>query len=64
MQRCAGHVARMEDIRNTSRIFIEKHFGKRRLGKPRRIWDDNINMDFEEISYEDQTWIELVQDRV
>jgi hypothetical protein len=54
----------MEDIRNTSRIFIEKHFGKRRLGKPRRIWDDNINMDFEEISYEDQTWIELVQDRV
>ena len=41
--RCAGHVARMEDGRSTFKIFTAK--------RPRRIWEDNIRMDLEEIGF-------------
>jgi hypothetical protein len=38
------HVARMEK-RNSKRILVGKPDGKRRLGRPRRRWVDNIKMD-------------------
>jgi hypothetical protein len=37
--------------------------GKRPLGKPRRRWVDNINMDLEEIGWGNVEWIGLAQDR-
>ena len=37
--------------------------GKRPLGRPRRRWEDNINMDFQEVGCEGVDWIELAQDR-
>ena len=37
--------------------------GKNPLGKPRRIWEDNIKMDLREERYTDMEWIWLVQDR-
>jgi hypothetical protein len=37
--------------------------GKRTLGKPRRIWEDNISMDVREIGWEDMEWMQLAQYR-
>jgi hypothetical protein len=36
--RCAGHVARMEDVRNVYKILVRKLSGKRPLRKHRRRW--------------------------
>ena len=47
--RWAGHVARMEEGRSAFKILTGKPTGKRPLGMPRRRWEDNINMDLEEI---------------
>jgi hypothetical protein len=51
--RWAGHVARMGEKRNAYMILAEKLEGRRRVGRPRRRWVDNIKMD----------WIDLAQDR-
>jgi len=32
------------------RVLVEKTEGKRPLGKPRRRWEDNIQMDLQEVS--------------
>jgi hypothetical protein len=37
--------------------------GKRPLGRPRRRWVDNIQMDLGEIGWDGVDWIELAQDR-
>ena len=47
--RWAGHVARMEEGRSAFKMLRGKPTGKRPLGRPRRIWEDNIRMDLEEI---------------
>ena len=33
------------------RVLMEKPEGKRPLGRPRLIWEDNIKMDFKEIDW-------------
>jgi hypothetical protein len=43
----ARHVARMGEMRNMY-IFVGKPEGERQLGRPRRLWEDNIKMDLEE----------------
>ena len=48
--RWAGHVARMEEGRSAFKILTGKPTRKRRLGRPRRRWEDNIRMDLKEIS--------------
>jgi hypothetical protein len=40
--RWAGHVARMEEQRNAYRLLVGKPEGKGPLGRPRRMWVDNI----------------------
>jgi hypothetical protein len=42
---------------------VGKPGGKRPLGRPRRRWVDNIEMDLGEIGWDGRDWIELVQDR-
>ena len=37
--------------------------GKRPLGRPRHRWEDNINMDLQEVGCGDMDWINLAQDR-
>ena len=37
--------------------------GKRQLGRPRRIWEDNIKMGFQEVGFGGMDWIKLAQDR-
>jgi hypothetical protein len=36
---------------------------RRPLGRPRRRWEDNIEMDLREIGFGDVGWINLAQDR-
>jgi hypothetical protein len=45
----AGHVARMGDMRNAHKILVGKHERERSIGKPWRIWKDNIKMDLREM---------------
>jgi hypothetical protein len=47
--RWTGHVARMGEKRNVYRLMVGKPEGKRPLGRPRRRWIDNNNMDLLEI---------------
>jgi hypothetical protein len=42
---------------------VGKPEGKRPLGRPRRRWADNINMDLREIEWDAMNWIDLAQDR-
>ena len=42
--RWTGHVARLEG-RSVFKILTGKPTGKRPLGRPRHIWEDNIRMD-------------------
>ena len=37
--------------------------GKRSLGRPRSRWEDNINMDLQEVGCRGMDWIDLVHDR-
>jgi hypothetical protein len=37
--------------------------GKRPLGRPRRRWVDNVNMELREIGWDDMDWIDLAQNR-
>jgi len=48
----AGHVARMVQRRNAYNIFVAEPKGKRPLGRPRDIWEDNIRMDLREVGWE------------
>jgi hypothetical protein len=61
--RWAGHVARIGENRNASRLLAEKPEGKRPLLRPRRRWVDNIRMDLGEMVWGDVDWIGLAQDR-
>jgi hypothetical protein len=36
---------------------------KRLLGRPKRRWEDNIDVDLQEVGCGGMDWIELVQDR-
>jgi hypothetical protein len=48
--------------KNTYRILVGKPDGKRPLGRPRRRWVDNINIDLREIEWGGMDWIDLAQD--
>jgi hypothetical protein len=49
--------------RNVYRLLVGKPEGKRPLGRPRRRWIDNIEMDLSEIALSVMDWIGLAQDR-
>jgi hypothetical protein len=51
----------MGEKRNAYRLLVRK--GKRPLGRPRRRWVDNIEIDLLEIGWGDVVWIDLAQDR-
>ena len=44
-------------------VLVGKPEGNRTLGRPRCRWEDNINMDLQEVGYEGMGWIDLAQDR-
>jgi len=41
-----GHVAHIADGRGAYRILVGRPNGKRPLGRPRLIWEDNTKIDF------------------
>jgi hypothetical protein len=43
--------------------LVGKPEEKRRVGRPRRRWVDNIKMHRREIGWDGMDWIELAQDR-
>jgi hypothetical protein len=59
----AGHVARMGEDRVVHRVLVGKPEGKRPLRRPRRRWEDNIKMDFQEVGGGREDWMEVAQDR-
>ena len=61
--RLVGHLARMCEWRVVHRVLVGKHEGKRTMGRPRRRWEDNIKMDFQEVGGSCGDWMELAQDR-
>ena len=61
--RWPGHVARMEEGRSALKKLTATPVRKRRLGRPRRRWEDNIRMDLKEISINTRDWIDSAQDR-
>ena len=57
------HVARIGEGRGVNRILVGKPEGKRQLVRPRCIWEDNIQMDLQEVGCGGMDWVELAQDR-
>ena len=50
-------MSRMGDRRGACRILVGRLEGKKPFGRPRHRWEDNINMDFQEMGWE--AWIGL-----
>ena len=48
----AGYVARMWEKISAYKILVAKPEGKRLLGRPRRRWEDNIEMDLRKTGVE------------
>ena len=53
----------MGEGRGVHRVLVGKPEGKRTLGRPKRRWEDNINMDLQEVGGDCRDWMELPQDR-
>jgi hypothetical protein len=52
----------MGNRRCVYRVLLGKPEGKRPLGRPRCGWEDNINMDLQDLD-EAMNWIELARER-
>jgi hypothetical protein len=61
--RWVGHVAKIGEKRNDCRLLVGKPEQRRPLGRPRRRWVDNIQMDIGEMGYGCVDWIGLARDR-
>jgi hypothetical protein len=60
--RWVGHVARMEERRGAYRSLVERPEGRRPLGTPRHRWEDNINMDLQDVGW--GAWTGLIWLRI
>jgi hypothetical protein len=58
-----GHIAHMEEMRNTYKILVGKTEGNRLIGRSRHRWEDNIRMNVREKGWDGEDWIHLTQDR-
>ena len=53
----------MEEGRSDFKILTGIPAGKRPIGRPRRIWEDNIRKDLNEIGINTRNWVDSAQDR-
>jgi hypothetical protein len=53
----------MGEGRGVYRVLVGKPEGKRPLGRPRRMWEDNIKADLQEVGCGGMDWIELAKDK-
>jgi hypothetical protein len=44
-------------------LLVGKPEGHRLLGKPTRMWFDNIKMDLKDIEWNDMDWTDLAQNK-
>jgi hypothetical protein len=44
-------------------VLVGKQEGKRTLGRPMRRWEDNINMNLQEVGCGCMEWFLMAQDR-
>ena len=49
-------------ITGSTNVLSGKPIVKRPLGRPRRRWEDNFGMDFEEIDINTGNWVDSAQD--
>jgi hypothetical protein len=56
---CSAHV----EVTGVYWVLVGKPEVKRLLGRSRRTWEDNINMDLQEVGCGGMDWIEVTQDR-
>ena len=56
-------MARMGKDRVVHRVLVTKPEGKRPLLRPRRRWEDNIKMNFQDVGGGRGDWFEVAQDR-
>jgi hypothetical protein len=61
--RWARHLTRKWAKRNAYKVLVGKPEGKRPTERPRRTWEDKINVDIREIEWGGMDWIHLAQDR-
>ena len=61
--RWVRHVARMEEGRSVFKMFTGMPTRKKPLGRPRRRWENNITMEYEEIGISTRNWVDSAQDR-
>jgi hypothetical protein len=61
--RWAWHVVRMGEGRGIQKVLVGKPEGKRPVGRPRRRWEENIEVDLQEVGGGCGDWMELAQDR-
>ena len=47
--RWAGLIACMGESKDVYRVLVGIREGKRRLGRPRRRWEENFKMDLQEV---------------
>jgi hypothetical protein len=52
----------MVEKTNACRILMEKPGGDRPLGRPKRMWEDNIKTDLREIRWGSIDWINVAQE--
>ena len=52
----------MGEGKGVHRVLVGKPEGKRPLGRPRRKWEDIINMDLQEVGGGCEDWMELAQE--
>jgi hypothetical protein len=59
--RLAGHVVCMGEGKGVYRVLVGRPKGKRRLGRPRCRWEDNIKLDLREIGINGVNCTQLAQ---
>jgi hypothetical protein len=62
-RRWAGHMARLGERRGVYMALLGKPEGERPSGRRRRRWEDNIEIDLQEVGCGGMDWIELTQER-
>ena len=61
--RWAGHVAYIGAGRGAYSVWVGRRERKESLAKPRRRWEDNIEIDLQEVGWIGVDWIDLDWDR-
>jgi hypothetical protein len=61
--RWAGHAARKGECRGVHRVLVGKPEGTRPLGRPIHKWENNIQIDLQEVERGSMDWIDLAQGR-